>query len=87
MFCLCTVGLDCTELFVTLIHVYTCPMKGELWSVCLLHTDKHPVIFYAIYFNIISVLHPYMNKYVYNSKSEFKEMLLLNQHHFISKCN
>ena len=42
------VGLHYIELFVTLIHVYTCPMKGELWSVCWLHFDRHQIIFYAI---------------------------------------
>ena len=28
-----------------------------------------------------------MDQYVYNKKSGFKEMLLLNQHLFISRCN
>ena len=25
---------DFVELFVILVHVYICPMKSELWSVC-----------------------------------------------------
>ena len=48
------------------------------------------VIFYAILkledtFNIISILHPYMDQYVYNKKLDFKDILRLNQYLFIGK--
>ena len=59
------VGLDRIEVFITLIHVYTCPMKGELWSVCWLHFDRYRSILYAILKledALISYLWPSTNK-------------------------
>ena len=37
-------------------------------------------------FNFISILHPYLDQYVNSKQTDFKEMMLLNQHHFIRVC-
>ena len=56
-----------------------------------LRCERHRYIFYGILklevtFNIISILLLYMDEYVYTSSLIFKEMLLLNPHHFINMC-
>ena len=57
-----------------------------------LRCERHRCIFYGILklevtFNIISLLLLYMDEYVNTSRQhDFKEMLLLNQHHFINMC-
>ena len=53
-----------------------------------LRCERHRYIFYGNLklegtFNIISILLLYMDEY---KQPDFKEMLLLNQHHFINMC-
>ena len=54
-----------------------------------LRCERHRYIFYGILklevtFNIISIL--YMDEYGLHKQPDFKEMLLLNPHHFINMC-
>ena len=37
-------------------------------------------------FNITSIMHPYLDQYIYDKQTDFNEMMLLNQHHFIKIC-
>ena len=79
------------ELYWAICNTNTClHMSHERWfMVCLLialwQTSSYIWYYLEIrgYFYIISILILYMDQYVYN---KLKEMLLLNQRHFISKC-
>ena len=65
---------------ITMYKKLRCERLGYIfYGTCILRVE--------ITLNIISILLLYMDEYIYTVKQpDFKEMLLLNPHHFINMC-